>query len=298
MKNIFLNGAFLLFILLVGACDGVDDLVTENAETGGLVEVQTPLLSYVVGDDVDYTVSLKVFQGDVKTTKINVLKKFTSGDDVSDEIVLTTIDVTEDLTALYSFTTDFAALREGLTLNGSALPTSDSDLTIGDFWTLTYEAETSQGNTFRNADVTKISVSTRLAGLYTISRGWYIHPSTAPGLASDYSGSYSRVIESVDAVYYRMGDIGPWENEVDNFFYFRVDENNNMIIPKEWNGELQLIWGADELATCADNPLELPDVTCNTTVELSDDGHDIINVSYGYIRSSGTRQFDEILIKQ
>ena len=302
MKNILLYSVVALCILMLGACDSVDDLVTENAVTGGLVNVETPLLSYVIGDNADYNVSLQVLQGEVKTTAVNVLKQFTGtvgGEQLtSNEVLMKTIDIASTTTSSVAFSTNFAELREGLTLNGEALPTDDLDLTIGDFWTISFQAVTSEGNNHRNLGTTKIAVATRLAGVYTIAQGHYIHPSTAPNVTSDYSGSYSRIIESIDPITYRMSDIGPWEGEPDNFFYFQVDENNNVIILKEWEGATQLIWGADELANCADNPTELPDVSCNNDVELSDDGHDIIRMSYGYIRSSGTRQFDDIMVKQ
>ncbi len=298
MKNIFY---FLLacgFLITTSCEKDIQDLVTENAVEGGLIDVNTGLINYVIGDDIDYPVSLKVYQGEAKTTKINVYKSFTSGATSSNRILHTTLNVANTATAIENFTVNFGQLIDGLSVNGQALSNVDTDYIIGDFWELEFESETSSGGKALNGATAKIAISTRLAGTYKIATGIYVHPSTAPDPASLYAGAYLRIIESVDAITYKMTDIGPWSGEPDNFFYFQVDPENNIIIPKEWNGVTQIIWGADELATCPANPMELPNVSCVNKVELMDDGKDVINISYGYIRDSGTRQFDDILVKQ
>ncbi len=302
MKNIIIFKLLLVFAFVLNSCtQEYQDIVTENAAAGGLVEVQTPLLNYVIGEDQDYTVGLKVFQGDIKTQTINVLKTFVTRDDdgntvTSNEVLLQSYDIAEAATSLFDFTVNFETLRSGLQVNGADLPDDDALYNIGDFWELTFQAVTSEGNLHRNLKTTKIAVSTRLAGLYNITQGHYYHPSTVPDLAADYSGDYLRIVESVDAETYRMVEIGPWSNE-GNLFYFVVNQDNSITIPKEYGGATQLIWGADELANCDNDPGELANVSCVNTVELMDDGKDVISISYGYIRSSGTRQFDDILTK-
>ena len=112
------------------------DLATENAQTGGLVEVKTKLVGYVIGDGRDYDVSLRVFQGETKTTSIQVLKTFTQTDpetgitSTSEEVEHETFTISEDATFILDFTVNYQQLREGITFNGAPLPETDSGLQI------------------------------------------------------------------------------------------------------------------------------------------------------------------------
>ncbi len=303
MKNIFFKGLALLLVLgFTWSCNKEpQDLVTQNAKVGGLVDVETPLHVYKKGETAkEFKTTLLVYQGEVKTNKIQIFKQFfTAAGEVSNIELLKTVDIQDKSKAsTIEFTLNYAQLAENIAINGTQLdPNDDSNLVVGDAWVLTYKAETSEGTVGLNKATTKVGVSGRLAGVYDIKRGWYIHPSTAPNLAANYAGG-TKVIESVSDGLYKMTTIGPWND--DNPIYFMADEDNFTItIPKEVNGAVQKVWGgADEVATCQDNPANLADVTCTNTFSYEADGHDVIKISYGYIRTSGTREFDEILIKQ
>ncbi len=301
MKKISIILLLLATVFTFNACEDIQDIATENAVTGGLVEVLTPLYNFIPdnGDDQSFGASIKVFQGDVKTQTIEVYNKYVTSDEdgnevVSNERLVKSFDISENATSILDFTVTPPELREGLTLNGASLDDVVPD--IGDYWELSYRSKTSEGKDHLNVGTTKIAVSSRFAGLYNIVQGWYIHPSTAPGLAADYSGEYLRVIESVTITTYRMTAIGPWPNDP-NVFYFEINDDYTITIPKEYNGDLQTVWDGDELATCPANASNLPDVSCVNTAELVDNGEDIISISYGYIRDTGTRQFDDILVK-
>ena len=118
----------------------------------------------------------------------------------------------------------------------------------------------------------------------------------------------SVALESEYAVYKSttMGG-GPyfgWDDPNCNFFYFYVNNDPEsdgtyaITIPENYDGVEQTLWCSDPIADCLRTPANLPNVDCNNYVILNDNGNDEIYISYGYIRSSGTRQFDEILIKQ
>ncbi len=301
----------LLTTVFIYSCNDEDLNVTDNAagfSTGGLVRNDSKLVNYVIGSDADYTFNMLIYQGAVKTTSIDIMKSFTTASgEQSNEMLLKNVPVTNTGTDSFSFSTNYEELINGLEVGGQPLPTNDAELVIADFWTLRYVAVTSEGKSHSNGVTSKLAVSTRLAGTYNIELGWYIHPSTAPGLAADYSGD-KRIIESVanvpDFATYLMTDIGVWVDD-SNFFYFYVSNTADadgtfpITIPKEYNGAVQLIWGADELANCVDNPGELPDVCLGDTyyVTLFEDGSDEMILSYGYIRDTGTRQFREELKK-
>ena len=306
----FLTIIFLSSVMFYSCNDEDLDVVNNSAgfSTGGLIRNDSKLVNYVIGSDAAYTFNMLIYQGAIKTTSVDIMKSFTSASgETSNEILLKNVPVTDTETGSFSYSTTYEELIQGLELNGQPLPANDSELVIADFWTLTYVAQTSEGNSHANGTTSKLAVSTRLAGNYNITLGWYVHPSTAPGLASDYSGDI-RIIESVANepafATYLMTDIGPWI-DASNFFYFYVSNTADpdgtfpITIPKEYNGAVQLIWGADELANCDDNANVLPDVGCDDTyyVTLDPDGHDEMILSYGYIITSGTRQFREELAK-
>lgn len=288
------------------------DETSADASTGGLMDITTRLIPYVVGNQGPYEVNFFNPPASVTTTKLDIYKQFIRKSDgaLSNIALLKSVDVTEGVN---SFTFEYGDLVDGLSVDGEPLPTSDSGMKIADAFVLSYVSHTSEGNAHNLVPVTNIAVGTRLAGSYDIAQGWYIHPSTAPDLAGDYTGAYVRIIESesqeADYAVYKSttmgwGPAGGWEDPECNFFYFYVDNEPNVdgfynvTIPKEFNGAMQTLWCSDELANCIDNPSNLPDVSCNNYVELKEDGHDVIHISYGYIRDSGTRQFDEILVKQ
>lgn len=301
MKNIKLILVILSFIgvgTFYSCTDSIDDLVTENAALGGLVNVETPLLSYVIGTPDGYKVKLKIFQGAVKTNEVNVLKAYQNASgERSNETLLKTVAIADSETSFIEFEVSFDELIQGLSLNGSDLSANDQDYAIGDFWELTYETQTSESKSHRNRNTTKVAVSGKYAGIYTVVESAYIHPTA--GDQGGWNGE-SVVIESiVDAFTYNILANGPFttDDNPNNNFVFVVNDDNSITIPKEWAGEMQTLWGSDELATCAVNPMELPDVCGGTDFVDPTDGGEQVTLSHGYIRDTGTRQFRYKLIK-
>ncbi len=299
-----LSFVFLSSVLFY-ACNDDDLNVVDNSagySEGGLIRNDSKLVNYVIGSDQDYTFNMLIYQGAIKTTSVDILKSFTTASGVtSNEILLKNVPVTSTETGAFSFSTTYDELAQGLTINGQPLPESDSDLAIADFWTLRYVAVTSEGKTHSNGVISKLAVSTRLAGTYTVNESSYVHPTA--GDQGPFNG-LQRIIESVanvpDYATYLATDVGPFVDD-SNYYYFYVsnvadaDGTFPITIPKEYNGAVQLIWGADEIGTCEAN--DLPAMPCTNYAKLNDDGHDQMFLNYGYIRSSGTRQFYEFITK-
>jgi hypothetical protein len=306
MKKI-INKISLVLIasLIMYSCNDQDLNVVDNSagfSTGGLVRNDSKLVNYVIGSNADYTFDVLVYQGDVTTTSIDVMKSFTTASgDKSNEVLLKNIPITSSTASSITISTNFTELIEGLTVNGSPISSNDADLVIADFWSLTYVANTSEGKSHKNGETSKLAVSTRLAGTYDITFGRYRHP---VGEQGPLTGG-TRIIESVANepafATYLATDIGPWVDDT-NYFYFYVSNtpnaagNYDITIPKEYKGNVQLIWGADEIAICSAG--EVPDMACDMYAVFNADGHDNLFYSYGYIRTSGTRQFQENLTKQ
>ena len=95
IKNIL---CLMLLAVIFTACDGNDadfDTTAEVQTTGGLLQLDKTLIGYVVGDNGTYTASGKVYQGEVKTTRIDIYNSFTSATtgETSNEVLLATIDI-------------------------------------------------------------------------------------------------------------------------------------------------------------------------------------------------------------
>jgi len=306
MKSIykfFLLSTALIFAM--GGCVEDEDLVTENASLGGLVNPLKTSLSYVVGSTDPYTVAYEIEQGHVLSTKIDIYKSFYDnalGIWADSEVLQESYTVTDPNTHTVITSYVFSDLTSDLTINGEPLPDDDTDYNIGDYWAFRFVATTEENNDHESQNGVKITVATRFAGVYDIKNGEYWHPTA--GFQGNYAGLV-RVIESIDAVTYMATDIGPWVGDPVNFFYFTIDNDGNIVIPEYYNGELQILQGADPMAICG-VPLSVdPDgsnwydhANCVNIATKKDDGKDEINITYGYQRDTGTRTFNETLVKQ
>jgi hypothetical protein len=303
MKSI--NKIFLIFasvVLIIGSCIKPDNITPTVAE-GGVLEVMTPALNYVVGDmSKIYTVEFRVLQGEIKTTKVDVYLTFTTVDTaatnpVSNEILFTTIDVTEQTTHFETFDVTFPELIAGLQIDGVSLSSVDTEYQIGDTWNMRLVSTTSEGNVHENYAGVSMAVSTRYAGSYKCIKGEYWNPS----LGNYYhTGDWPEVtlIKSVDAITYQVVEyIGPFDG---NTWYFQV--NDGVIsYPLEWAGAAQLLNG-QPLITCQTNPNDLINVCgepgANTVVNDDVEGKDQLIMALGYYTAgSGPRQFYQVLEK-
>ncbi|MBL7887520.1 MAG: hypothetical protein JNJ52_12285 [Flavobacterium sp.] len=300
--NLFFLSLAVLFSLF--SCEKENDELTGDAEVGGLVDVRSSLVAYVVGNGntFNYNVSLNVFQGAVKTTQIAVYKSFTNvAGDTSNEAFIKTITIPESPQSQdINVTVNYNELISGLTLNGSPLPSSDAGLNIGDFWTLKFVSTTSEGKVHANAATTKVSVGTRFAGTYKVVQGEYWRIGVyRPDIT--WLGQI-RVVESVNATTYRFLDFaGPFEAST-NTHYFTIDSNDVVRTPGSYNGSVQLLNGFGVI-NCEDNPLDMVNACGwsglqNTVTRDDVEGKDRIYRSYGYYTTgSGPREFYEVLEK-
>ncbi|SHI35209.1 hypothetical protein [Algibacter luteus] len=288
--------------MIFSCIDDDNDELTGNAALGGLVDVGNPLISYVVGSGNTYSAAGAVFQANIQTTEVKVYNTFTdnmSGSS-SNRVLLKTIPISNTAvgtTANFTVTFTYEELIAGLTLNGSPLPDSDGGLNIGDFWTLEYEAVTSEGKTHNNSSVTKVAVGTRYAGIYTVVASAYWNSGS---LLGNWTGG-DRVIESVDATIYRHAGLAYWD---DNEFFFTVDNDTNVITVLDKDLEDgDLLLNGSPVMTCTGGTGSFEVLTCDGTTSraIPDDvtGKDVLEFTVGYFRGVGaTREFFERLEKQ
>lgn len=303
MKKFKLYIATLIVASSLISCEQDSDGLTGNAATGGLLTVNSGLVGYVVGNGNDFKYALKVtgYQGSVQTTKIEVYKSFTNvAGKKSNEILFKTFEVGKTpQNQVVNFETTFNELRTGLTLEGAPLPTDDSLLIIGDFWTLKYVTTTSNGAVHSNSKTTKIAVGTRFAGTYRVIESYYWRI----GVASSGWNSDIRVIESVDATTYRyVGYAGPFAGAA-NTHYFTINNAGVVNTPVSYKGAVQLQNGQPTI-NCTSNPSDMARACGfngpqNVVVKDDVNNKDKIYRTYGYLTGPpgavGPREFYEVL---
>ncbi len=294
------------------SCNDADLDVVDNAagySEGGLIRNDTRAVNYVIGSGQVYTFDMLIYQGAIKTTSVNIMKTFTTSTGLtSNTILLKNVEVTNPNSDFFSFATTYDELIVGLEINGEPLPAADSDLAIADYWTLTYIAVTSEGKEHANGATSKLAVSTRLAGTYTVMASAYIRIDGDP---SEFNGT-QRIIESVanepDFATYWATDIGSWVEVASGYYFFvsntaDADGSFAVTIPKEYDGATQTQWPA-EYDTLVCQLGELPLMPCENYAKINDDGHDELSLNYGYLSlgnadpvDDGARQLYEYDIK-
>ncbi len=304
-------------IFIFGACTEPDNIVPTNTDWngeefpvgGGLLEVTTPSINYIVGETEGYKVEFGVQQGRENfTTKVEVYSTFygTQTDDegnkisvTSNEILFESFDITETVNHFRKFGFNYDTLVTDLQIDGTDLSSNDGDLSIGDYWEFRFVSTMQDGNQFENYKRVKIAVSTRFAGTYICSDLAYFRLGVQ---SPSYWLGDELTIESVDAItykYYWGATIG-WDAPL----YFQIDPATNVITyPEEWDGVAQTLNG-EPLTCLARNAGDLTNVAGLTTtpdlaVKDDVDGKDQLIMVYGYYTGgSGPREFYETLIKK
>ena len=306
----------LVFLALVAfyACNDEDlnvDNEVSTAQTGGLLDVKSPSINYVVGNQGPYSATVRVYQGAVKSTTIRIAKTFHSTKIVDGEAVAATsntIDSFKTLTigdtsqnSIHSYEFNFLELIEGLSVDGVPLSSNDGDYKIGDYWELQYYTTASNGVEALSASTTQATVSTRFAGTYDILKGEYFRIGANNGAGAMWTGTQA-VIKSIDAVTYAWAEWGITSGWGGNILYFQIDPVTSAITyPEEWNGVAQTLNG-QPITTYPANAMDLTNVIGFTAdpnkATLVDSGKDILDMLYGYFTGgSGPREFYHLLEK-
>ncbi|PCH50519.1 MAG: hypothetical protein COC22_05795 [Flavobacteriaceae bacterium] len=299
MKTIKIVSILFLTLIAFSSCNDADlnvDNPDGNFSEGGLLDVKSTSINYVVGNPGPYTASIRVFQGAIKTTSIRVAKTFISGTFTSNTVdTFKTIAVTGDQNSMVDYSFTLAELVDGLTgADGAPLSGNDGDYQIGDYWKMDYYVTTSAGEHLNFAS-TKATISTRYAGTYTVLDSGYFRIGANGG---NWNGG-SVVIESIDASIYKHNGIGFWS---DNAFFFTVDNATGVItimdVDLDGNG---VNLNGQPIMTCEANSLFTVYTPCGGNNVFPDDinGEDQMELTVGYFTSgSGPREFYEKMKKQ
>lgn len=304
MKQKILNIFILSVFMMAISCNKSEDLVTGNAAEGGLLETSSTALMYVVGSTGTYSFDLFVNQSKNSATNVSsilIYKSFYSQDTAkggwSNEVLAETITISNS-ESHYVNTSEytFANLIEGLTIDGEAIPNTDTKLNIGDFWRFRVVSQLSNGKAYEQAFKVDLTVSTRYAGEYKTIEAEYFRLGVLTYTTADWPAVI--VIQSIDAITYKQLEYwGPFDG---NQLYFQIDVDGNITYPAEWDGVAQTGNG-QPLITCTTNPGDMTEVRCDESNYVQNDdvnGKDRLYMSFGYYTSgSGPRAFYQALEK-
>ncbi len=187
MKKLIFSALCLsLTIMIFTSCDQTyTDLMTADVKTGGLLN-PTPAIPYKLGGTPSFTISIDIPKGP-GISSIEIYKSYTGQAKVLDQTLsVGSANATAESTVTATY--DYAQLISGL-----SMPADETELAIGDAWTLSYVSVMEDG---RKVDVSKksvITVANVYAGYYQCV-GVFHHPT-----AGDRPINEKKYLTPVDA---------------------------------------------------------------------------------------------------
>ena len=204
---------FTVLGLLFTACNKSEDLVTDDAKTGGLV-IPTSSVPYKLGATPSVALNVTIPMGPGIAT-IEVYNKYHAlgTGSVSNEVLMSTIDVassnaTEEI--VKTFTITYNDLKKDIVVDGGGLPGDETLRPIGDYWQLSYISVMADGRRVVNNATTDIAVANIYAGFYQCV-GVFHHPT-----AGDRPINEEKFLTPVSAYSCKLpaGDLGASGYEV------------------------------------------------------------------------------------
>lgn len=169
---------FTMLGLMYSACNKSEDLVTKDAQTGGLV-IPTSSIPYKLGATPQVNIAINIPMG-IGISSIEVYNKYFGLADTteSNQVLMKTIDVASENSSAdvdKTLTIVYTDLIQGLLVEGNPLPSDETLLPIGNYWELSYTSVLSDGRKIVNNATTTIAVANIYAGFYQCV-GVFHHP--------------------------------------------------------------------------------------------------------------------------
>jgi len=218
MKKLIFSTLSLIFtVFLFVSCDETfDDLMTGEVKTGGMI-YPTTSIPYKLGSTPSFDITLDIPKGP-GIESVEVYRTFTGKAEVLDQtsdvgLANANADVSKEITYTY------AQLSSGLNM-----PADESELAIGNAWTLRYVSVMEDGRKVDVATKTIVAVANFFAGSYVKSMK-YFHPTAGGSYPTTPYSAYEENVDLVAKNAYECDDwFGVWE---DNKLTMRIDQANN-----------------------------------------------------------------------
>jgi hypothetical protein len=295
--------AFVLVALIWLSCGDDSREITYNTNktinqvvTDPYVQVATPVIGFQAGTD-SYKIKFNAINGVKSITQVKVYNTFTDagGGAQSNTVLLGTYAVTDPDRTVLTDDLTYAKLKDGLLLDGEALPANDLDLNVGAGWKLTFEVVTSTGDVLPTPGSINVAVLSPYAGIYKLTHVEYwrigvYRPDLEPGWLGE-----KRFIGSVDENTFSYNDWWAWLAFTGKKFHFDVNLTTYAItVPIVTADGLA---GGNSALGCP-NLTSVPCAASNILIPDPVNGKHVIKLSYGYFTDgSGPREFYEVLEK-
>lgn len=167
-----------LFMLGLSSCLMNDDLMTADAQAGGLVE-SSELVQFLPKSNEGVDIDIKVYQGPAIQT-VKVYKQFyhNATGEASNFVLLGNFNIngqnTND-TLLLTQNYSWAQLIQGISVNGYTIPSDPLDADIGDYFILKYVSVMADGREVASNARTEVLIANSYAGYY-LSDLTFFHP--------------------------------------------------------------------------------------------------------------------------
>jgi hypothetical protein len=234
LRIFFGLATFAVVMLLAYSCVEPDDLVTENAKTGGLLTTASQNLSF---KGVPLTITVGVSEG---VESVSFYKNFTFylPDDTitTDEVLHVTVTPANGVA---SFTSTYDQLKAGI----ASLPATAGDLKLADFWRFRIVSTMEDGREVESYIKINLTVDNPYSGTYTSSGTRWNFANTANAntttmpptgtIASSANFSLTTSVKTVDGNTCRV-HVGNAEQATFGYMNIRVNGDNTVtIIPTE-----------------------------------------------------------------
>jgi len=289
---------FLFFLLATFFTIGCEDSDTDPVEkTFGYATITERVGCISQEYDKEYNADLTVHNDeDVKIEYVWIYKHYKGALGESERVLDGTrkVDLASISPYYISFNFQTSDLKSDLFVATGSLPQSDTELSLGDVFILSYDYHYTDGSVVRSSEETIVEFVPRLDGLFTTEESMF-HVICAYPVFDD-------IVVRVRAVSlhgYIVEAIGGWTIEEDpgNWFYFYVGDDNMVHIPLEYEGETQTAWGEDPIFSPESHPEHFGNSPNIPNQVYNDDGTYRIRLNFGYYRESGFREFEQILRK-
>jgi hypothetical protein len=295
--------------LVVSSCD--PELTTydeNNVKTQDLpdsyIQVVTPVVSFQAGVS-SYDMEFNIINGTKAVNRVDAYITYTDSrtGGVSAEKLYKSYTPSGSKTVVAeSFT--YNDLKDGLTVNGASLPTSDTELAIGSGWKLRFEGILADGSgVVEYPQGIRIDVLSPYAGRYKIIAGEYYRIGVLTYSYADGTYAGERFIGSVDETTYSYNDYWGAFSWPGSSFNFVINDDNTIDVPVLSKSGL---FSGNRGLSCATEPSIFANVPCEGSNILvkdpnnpnSSNGRHKIYLTYGYFSDgSGAREFHEVLEK-
>ena len=312
--NVLIKGYSLAFVftLLMVSCDQTReiDYTTKGSLSQGVVD---PYIQVVTGfvpfepGTASYDFKFNVINGEKALNQARFYKTYTdaSTKESSEEVLVGTYDLSSPYRNVIELSLTYADLADGIVVNGGSLPASDEDIPGGSSWAFRFEGVNTSGEAVELPGAINMVLS-KYAGLYEVIESKYVRTTSIVEDFGDWNGSevFIGFVDETTLSYNDAWGYFAWGGCSFNFSYDPEDHIVTEVPILTACG----VFSGDGPINCKDDKPKFAAIdaalgfsACGESNVIIDDdvnGEHIIKLTYGYIASTGPRQFYEVLRKK